>query len=242
MRPAPPIVRHADYASGEIVGADLGAAKFRVRESRSWAQDHQHGESRRRRVSSMTSAAAAGAVVLLDRDGTIIVDRDYLDDPSGLEFIAGAADGLRSLCVQGYRLVVITNQSGVGRGLFSLEQLEKIHRRLREMVRDAGADLAGIYFCPHRPEEHCGCRKPETGLVTQAVADLKFDPAAAIVIGDKASDVELGRRIRARTILIRPAADAVLAIPSGGTIQEGPPDFVAEGLDAAARLIEGLRL
>jgi D-glycero-D-manno-heptose 1,7-bisphosphate phosphatase len=194
----------------------------------------------------MTLAAAAGAVVLLDRDGTIIVDRDYLDDPSGLEFTAGAADGLRSLHAQGYRLVVVTNQSGVGRGLFSLEQLEKIHRRLREMVRDAGAELSGIYFCPHRSEERCGCRKPETGLVTQAVADLEFDPATAIVIGDKASDVELGRRVGARTILIRPTADAVLASPSGRKIQENPaidsPDFIATGLDDAARLIRRLGL
>src|SRR5579863_9716785 len=102
--------------------------------------------------------------VVLDRDGTLVVDRDYLDDPDELEFLPGAAEGLRRLHQHGYRMVVISNQSGVGRGLFSLQRLDEINARLLQMVRSVGADLAGIYCCPHVPEEGCACRKPGTGL------------------------------------------------------------------------------
>ncbi len=191
----------------------------------------------------MSSRTQRGGVVLLDRDGTIVVDRDYLADPDGLEFISGAAEGLRALHANGYRLVVVTNQSGVGRGLFSMARLELIHQRLHRMVRLAGAALAGIYFCPHRPDQHCACRKPETGLVTQAAAELSFNPAAAIVIGDKASDIELGRRVRATTILIRRPANAAAGGISNGAGRGAAPagaDFIATGLDDAARLIDGL--
>lgn len=161
-----------------------------------------------------------GRVVLLDRDGTIVVDRGYLDSAAGLEFLPGAAEGLRLLYTQGYRLAVITNQSGIGRGMFPIERLHEMNARLTTMVSEAGARLAGIYFCPHAPEENCDCRKPAPGLITQAAAELKFDPKTAIVIGDKDSDIECGRRAGAATVLISPGksvsrtrikADAVAA-------------------------------
>jgi D-glycero-D-manno-heptose 1,7-bisphosphate phosphatase len=152
----------------------------------------------------VTAAPKHGRVILLDRDGTIVIDRGYLDNAAGLEFMPGAAQGLRLLHAQGYRLAVITNQSGIGRGLFTLERLEEMNARLTDMVREAGARLEGIYFCPHAPEDRCDCRKPAPGLITQAAADLRFDPATAVVIGDKASDVECGRRAGAATVLIAP--------------------------------------
>jgi D-glycero-D-manno-heptose 1,7-bisphosphate phosphatase len=170
--------------------------------------------------------------VVLDRDGTVVVDRDYLDHPDGLELLPGAAEGLRRLHQQGYRLIVISNQSGVGRGLFSGERLDEINARLLQMVRAAGADLAGIYSCPHRPEEGCECRKPGTQLLLQAAHELGFDPKASVVIGDKASDVELGRRVGAMTLLINND-------PSART--EPPADHVVPDLTAAARLVERLR-
>ncbi|HUK02444.1 MAG TPA: HAD family hydrolase [Steroidobacteraceae bacterium] len=172
-------------------------------------------------------------VVLLDRDGTIVIDRDYLDDPGQLEFLPGAAAGLRLLHERGIRVVVITNQSGVGRGRFSLERLEEIHRELRRMVQQAGAQIEGIYFCPHSPEEGCACRKPNTQLVIQAAAALGFDPASSVVIGDKASDIELGRRIGAVTMLI--SADA--QPPS----ESARPDYIVRDLLEAAQLIADVR-
>lgn len=171
--------------------------------------------------------------MVLDRDGTVVVDRDYLDHPDGLEFLPGAAEGLRQLHQRGHRLIVISNQSGVGRRLFSLERLHEINARLLQMVRAAGADLAGIYCCPHRPEDGCECRKPGTGLLLQAARELGFDPKASVVIGDKASDIELGRRVGAVTVLI--SSD-----PQQSSRVAPAPDHIVPDLSTAARLIDSL--
>ncbi len=168
-------------------------------------------------------------VVILDRDGTIIVDRHYLDDPAGVEFIAGAGDALRSLYRGGYRLVIISNQSGVGRGLFGLDSVRAVNERLTHMIESAGARIEAIYFCPHAPGEGCDCRKPALGLLEKAAAALGFDPSASVVIGDKPSDVEFGRRAGATTFLIGSGASA------GGPGME--PDFVVEDLAQAARIL-----
>jgi histidinol-phosphate phosphatase family protein len=173
--------------------------------------------------------AAANKVVILDRDGTLVVDRPYQHDPDALEFEAGAAEGLRWLHMRGHRLVVITNQSGIGRGLFSVASLAAVHARLRQMVGAAGADLAGIYYCPHAPESGCSCRKPEQGLMQLASAELGFDPRGAIVIGDKPSDVEFGRRAGAMSIL--------LAAPGSEVASRSDADAVVPNLLAAARLV-----
>lgn len=168
----------------------------------------------------MSAAPRHNRVVLLDRDDTIVVDRGYLDNAAGLEFLPGAAEGLRLLYAQGYRLVVISNQSGIGRGKFPLERIHEMNARLTEMVAEAGATLDGIYFCPHAPKDHCNCRKPAPGLILMAASELGFDPKAAVVIGDKGSDIECGRRVGATTVLISTAkatsrsrikADAVAA-------------------------------
>jgi D-glycero-D-manno-heptose 1,7-bisphosphate phosphatase len=168
-------------------------------------------------------------VVILDRDGTIVIDRGYLHDPAGLEFLPGAADGLRSLYLQGYRLVVITNQSGVGRGLFPIERVHAMNARLERMVEEAGAKLERIYFCPHAPDAACACRKPALRLMTQAAADLGFDPISAIVIGDKESDMEFGRRAGAVTILLGKREPRLLL--------SATPDYVVENLKEAADIM-----
>lgn len=168
-------------------------------------------------------------VVILDRDGTLVIDRGYLDDPAGLEFLPGAADGLRSLYSRGYRLVVITNQSGVGRGLFAIDRVYAMNTRLERMVEDAAAKLDGIYFCPHAPDAGCDCRKPALGLMMQAAAELGFDPASAVVIGDKESDVEFGRRAGAVTMLIGKLESQLLS-PTNA-------DYVVENLKEAADII-----
>jgi D-glycero-D-manno-heptose 1,7-bisphosphate phosphatase len=130
--------------------------------------------------SDLESAGPQPSVVILDRDGTIVIDRGYLDDPAGLEFLPAAAEGLRYLHQRGYRLVVITNQSGIGRGRFTAERLGEIHDRFNEMVRAAGAHIEAIYFFPHRPDDGCDCRKPGSALLLQAAAELGFEPAQAV--------------------------------------------------------------
>jgi D-glycero-D-manno-heptose 1,7-bisphosphate phosphatase len=180
-------------------------------------------------LADMNRSEGQRKVVILDRDGTIVVDRGYLDDPAGLAFLPGAAEGLRRLHREGYQLVVITNQSGIGRGRFTTARLHEIHTRFAEMVSEAGAPLAGIYFCPHRPDDGCLCRKPELGLVKAAAVELGFSDSAVIVIGDKDSDVELGKRIGAPTVLISSTSEGAAGA-----------DFVASDLIQAAEFIERL--
>ena len=153
----------------------------------------------------------ADQVVILDRDGTMVIDRGYLADPDGLEFLPTAPEALRWLHDRGYRLVVVTNQSGVGRGLFPIDRVEAMNARLHEMVERAGARLSKIYFCPHAPEANCDCRKPKLGLMEQAAAELNFDPRKSVVVGDKESDIEFGNRAGAKTVLL--AAE----LPASGT-------------------------
>jgi len=171
-------------------------------------------------------------VVVLDRDGTIVIDREYLSDPAGLEFMPGAAESLRRLHELGFRLVIATNQSGVGRGLYTLDQLHRIHERLHDMVQSAGAALAGIYYCPHAPGDGCSCRKPAPGLLVQAASELGFDPSAAIVVGDKLSDVEFGRRAGATTILL-----SSHRLPKGAPVV---PNHIVQNLMEAAQTIHDL--
>jgi D-glycero-D-manno-heptose 1,7-bisphosphate phosphatase len=168
-------------------------------------------------------------VVVLDRDGTIVVDRHYLADPDALEFKPGAAAGLRRMSDMGFRLVIITNQSGIARRIFSLSRLEEIHARLRQMLDSAGVRLDGIYFCPHEPADACECRKPKLGLMRRASEELGFDMSEAIVIGDKESDVEFGRRAGAVTFLI--------GKPESPSISSTAADHVVEDLEEAADII-----
>jgi D-glycero-D-manno-heptose 1,7-bisphosphate phosphatase len=181
----------------------------------------------------VSGGKAADKVVILDRDGTMVIDRGYLSDPAGLEFEPGAAAGLKWLYSHGYRLVVVTNQSGVGRGFFTIERLEAMNERLNIMVEEAGAKLEGIYYCPHAPDDGCTCRKPELGLLMRAASELGFDPKSAIMIGDKESDIDFGRRAGVTTVLI--AADA-----SAAHVRT-EPDIVASNLMEAARAIIALR-
>jgi len=172
---------------------------------------------------------SADKVIILDRDGTLVVDRGYLGDPAGLELEPGAAEGLQLFTALGYRLIVITNQSGVGRGFFTLGQLQAMNARLSAMVDATGAHLERIYSCPHAPNENCDCRKPALGLLRQAVAELGFNPTSAVVIGDKETDIEFGRRVGATTVLISQNASAAS--------MRAQPDFVVANLIDAARAV-----
>ena len=165
-------------------------------------------------------------VVILDRDGTIVIDRHYLGDPEQLAFLPGAVAGLRKLHMLGCRLIVITNQSGVGRGLLTLEQVQRVNAALASMMDTIGAPLTATYFCPHAPDAQCDCRKPATGLLLQAAREHGFDPAACIVIGDKASDIEMGKQVGAHTMLVTGEHFA--------SAQSSKPDIVVKDLGEAA--------
>jgi len=174
--------------------------------------------------------------ILLDRDGTLNVEVNYLSDPAQLKLLPGVSGALKRLRELGYGLAVVTNQSGVSRGYFTLETAELINQRLRRMLAEDGAAVDAVYLCPHGPEDGCDCRKPLPGMARQAQAEFGFDPAQAIVIGDKKADIDLGRAIGATTILVRTGwgADAEKA---GDT----EPDAIVDDLPAAVRWIEARR-
>jgi D-glycero-D-manno-heptose 1,7-bisphosphate phosphatase len=171
--------------------------------------------------------------ILVDRDGTINAERNYLSDPEQLELLPGAAEGLRALAGLGFGIVIVTNQSGIARGYFSLERLAEIHRRLLDMLAKEGVPVAGIYVCPHGPDSACDCRKPLPGLALRAAAEQGIDLARSFVIGDKAADVELGHAVGAVSILV---------LTGYGREHEAKcrPDHVCDDLAQAARRIAGL--
>jgi D-glycero-D-manno-heptose 1,7-bisphosphate phosphatase len=148
------------------------------------------------------SEPAAPRPLILDRDGTIVIDRHYLDDPEQLAFLPGAAQALQAFTRNGHRIIVITNQSGVARGRFTLERMHEVNERFVQMVAEVGGKIDAIYSCPHDPAAGCACRKPQPGLALEAARQFNFDPASSVVIGDKSTDVELGRRLGATTMLI----------------------------------------
>ena len=171
--------------------------------------------------------------IFMDRDGTMVVDRNHALAAEDLEFINGAAEALAVFASAGFLLVVVSNQGGVGLGLFSLEDLQGMDERLREMVSEAGVELAGTYYCTDKPGADCDCRKPEPALALAAADDLDIDIGGSWVVGDKTSDVMLGRNIGCRSAL-------VLTGKAGNDGRfEVEPDLVAADLLDCARAITG---
>ena len=168
-----------------------------------------------------------GAAVFLYRDGTVIVDKGYLGDPAGVELERGAASGLRAVAALGYALIVVTNQSGIARGLFSREAAEGVNRRVAEELAREGVAIADWYVCPHGPDDRCRCRKPQTGLIDQAVSEHHLDISASYVIGDKQSDLLLARAAGATGILVMTGdgtAHSQWALRSGYPVCAGLPE------------------
>lgn len=152
----------------------------------------------------------ARPALLVDRDGTVIVDKHYPSDPDAVELIDGAAAALREASQAGYRIVILSNQSGVARGMFGIEAVERMNQRLADLLKDAGVAVDGLYFCPHHPagtverwRGRCGCRKPAPGMAEQAAVELNLDLRRSIVVGDKLDDVMLGQIIGAQSLLVR---------------------------------------
>jgi len=170
-----------------------------------------------------------GVTVFLDRDGTLNRDTGYVRTPEGLELLPGVVEAVGRLNRAGARVVVVTNQSGVGRGLLTSETLGAIHARLRALLKAGGATLDAIYHCPHHPDDGCVCRKPGTALIDRAASELGLNLSRVVVVGDQRLDVELARRIGARSVLVTtgPTSQNSLASLSGDGLG---PDYVAAGL------------
>ena len=168
----------------------------------------------------------------IDRDGTIIVEKHYLADPDQVELLGGAAEGLRRMQRAGLLLIVVTNQSAVGRGIISLKRLEQIHQRLNELLAGEGVRLDAIFSCPHTPDDRCDCRKPNPGLLYQAAARFEIELNEGFVIGDKTCDIDLGRGVGARSILVRTGYGSDPKNSSNSM-----PDYVVDDLVAASGVV-----
>jgi len=148
--------------------------------------------------------------VFLDRDGTINEDVNYLNHPDQIELISGSAEGIKLLSENGFIVVVITNQSGVARGIIEEEKLPLIKDRFCRLLEEKGAKIDGYYYCPHylkgKVEKYavkCDCRKPAPGMLKQAAEDLDIDLKGSYVVGDKVCDIELGKNVGAVSILVK---------------------------------------
>ena len=142
--------------------------------------------------------------VFLDRDGTIMEDAHYIKSPEQVRLIPGAAAAVKRLNDAGIPVVVVTNQSGIARGIFTVADYERVRVRFESLLRDQGAHVDASYYCPHLPDDPpvCNCRKPATQMFEQAIAELRLDPANAAYIGDRWRDVVASKKLGGRGILI----------------------------------------
>ena len=178
-----------------------------------------------------------GRCVFLDRDNTLIADPGYISRPEQVHLLPGVAAALRDLSAGGYRLVLVTNQSGIARGLLGVAELERIHAELRRQLEEQGASLDAIYYCPCHPEgtvapyvRECIDRKPSPGMLVEAAADLDLDLNASWMVGDSGRDIEAGRRGGCQTILLA-------AGKQGGQAGDCSPDHLAGNMMEAAGII-----
>ena len=178
------------------------------------------------------STVLEGVTVFLDRDGTLNYDPGYLSIAADLKLLAGVGPALARLKRAGARLVVVTNQSGVGRGLFTLKDLEAIHARLEGLLEQEDAALDAIYFCPHHPDDGCHCRKPNAGMVERAVSELQLDLRRFYLIGDHACDIQLAKRVGAKALLLTSALVDEQALEMLRA-EQAMPDVVAPSMAEA---------
>jgi heptosyltransferase-2 len=173
-----------------------------------------------------------GVTVFLDRDGTLNYDPGYLRVAAELKLLEGVGPSLARLKRAGARLVVVTNQSGVGRGIITLKDLEAIHARLQGLLEQEDAALDAIYFCPHHPDDGCRCRKPNVGMVERAVSELQLDLRRSYLIGDHARDVQLATRVGAKAILIATAPVDAQSLETC-KVEQAMPDAVVKSMPKA---------
>ena len=183
----------------------------------------------------LPAAGAPAPALFLDRDGVLIVEKDYLDDAGHVEVFPGVTEALRRAQAAGFLLVGVSNQSGLGRGCFTAADFDAVMGRLDELLRAAGVPLDAFFFCPHAPEDGCACRKPAPGLLEEASRHLAWDPARSWVIGDKISDVDLALGAGLRACLVRTGYGSQQERRLG----ERSPVLVADDLLAAVVAILG---
>jgi D-glycero-D-manno-heptose 1,7-bisphosphate phosphatase len=167
--------------------------------------------------------------VFLDRDGTISEDVGYLNDVSQFRMFPFAAEAIRKLNDANLPVIVVTNQSGVGRGMFAESMVHIVHEEMTQQIAAAGAHLTAIYYCPHTSDDDCECRKPKPGMIRQAAREHDVDLARSFVVGDRYGDVELAQANGGCGVLVRTGYGAE-DLRVNGASWARQPDFVADDL------------
>ena len=184
--------------------------------------------------------------VFLDRDGTINEEVGYLDSLDKLKIIPSAYEAIRLINESGMKVVVISNQAGVARGFFTEDFVKVTHEHLQTALRQQGATIDNFYYCPHHPTEGiepyrqvCNCRKPAPGMLLQAAQDLNIDLKRSYLVGDRFNDMEAGKKIGVRGILVKTGFGQSLLQDDGPdeATPENKPDFIAADILGAVKLI-----
>ena len=172
----------------------------------------------------------ANRAVFIDRDGTMARDVHYCGHPGDFELFPDTAKAIKLLNEHGFKVIVITNQSGIARGYFTEETLAEIHEKMKKELGKEGAWVDAIYYCPHHPDDGCDCRKPKPKLALQAANDHHIDLKRSFVVGDLQMDLDLGKAVGCKTILVGDS-------PPGTDNQGAIPDRIASDLLQAAQII-----
>ena len=140
--------------------------------------------------------------VFLDRDGTIIMEENCSSDPKTIRLLPTSASAIKLFRNNGFKIFVVTNQSGVGRGYFSLEDVNAVNKQVLYLLKKEDAYVEKIYFCPHHPKDNCECRKPKPGMLNQAKKEFDIDLSQSYMIGDRTEDIKLGKGVGLQTVLV----------------------------------------
>lgn len=159
--------------------------------------------------------------VFLDRDGTMAKDVHYCRRPEDFRLFPNTAKAIKLLSEHGFKVIVITNQSGIARGYFTEEALAQIHEKMKAELAKEGAWIDGIYYCPHHPDDNCNCRKPKPKLVLQAAKEHDIDLKHSFVVGDLSLDIDMGKAVGCKTILLLDSPQEDMNIS---------PDYIASDL------------
>ena len=195
--------------------------------------------------SSRNDGGKQNAAVFLDRDGTINEEVGYLDSIDKLKLFANTADAIKMINKSGMKAVVITNQSGVARGYFSEELVEKVHTLIQKILKSKGASIDAFYYCPHHPEgdgiyqQSCTCRKPETGLLMAAAQDMDIDLTCSYVVGDMVKDIQAAGKVGAKGILVKTGygLNTIRTELKPGLAETYQPCYIAEDILDAVKWI-----
>jgi D-glycero-D-manno-heptose 1,7-bisphosphate phosphatase len=178
------------------------------------------------------------SAVFLDRDGVIIQNREnYVQNWNDVEFIPGSLQALKQLSQSTYKIIFISNQSAVGRGIISIAQVESINQRIIEKITEAGGRVDGLFMCPHTPDDHCYCRKPSPGLILQAAEEFYIDLPSSILIGDAFTDIQAGSAAGITRLILVETGRGLSQIQANPLVDLYPNLVITDDLLSATQVI-----